>query len=107
MQVSISSNVSGYTKKIFYTSGNLICYTIGNFIGPLLLRQNQAPRYLPAMSVYIAANVIVILLFAYIRYSYTQINKKRNLDKNTNVVALPNDLEDITDVQNPAFVYRT
>lgn len=34
LQTSISSNVSGYTKKIFYTGGNLVAYCIGNFVGP-------------------------------------------------------------------------
>lgn len=107
MQASISSNVSGYTKKIFYTSGNLIFYTIGNFIGPLLLREKDAPRYFMGMGVYVAANAIVIVLFLFLRHSYTQANKRRHLDKNTNIVALPDDLEDITDVQNQNFVYRT
>lgn len=107
MQASISSNVSGYSKKIFYTSGNLIFYTIGNFIGPLLLREKDAPRYFMGMGVYVAANVVVIILFVFLRYSYTQANKKRHLDKNTNIVALPDDFEDMTDVQNQNFVYRT
>lgn len=107
MQASISSNVSGYTKKIFYTSGNLIFYTLGNFVGPLLLRQKDAPRYFIGLSVYIAANIFVICLFLYIRYSFTEINKKRRLDKNSNVVALPGEMEDITDAQNQNFIYRT
>lgn len=107
MQASISSNVSGYSKKIFYTSGNLIFYTIGNFIGPLLLRKQDSPRYLMGMGVYIAANVIVLCLFAYIRLSYVRANKRRHLDKDNGAVALPEDLEDITDAQNPNFVYRT
>lgn len=106
LQTSISSNVSGYTKKIFYTSGNLIFYTLGNFVGPLLLRNKDKPRYLPAMGVYIAGNVISFLLFAYIRWTYVRINKKRNLNKDTNVVALPDEIEDITDAQNENFVYR-
>ncbi|KAI8054193.1 major facilitator superfamily domain-containing protein [Gilbertella persicaria] len=107
MQASITSNVSGYTKKIFYTSGNMISYTLGNFIGPLLLRSKEAPHYLTGMSIYIAANVLVILIFLYLRFSYVRANKMRNLDKNDNTVALPDDLEDISDVQNPKFVYRT
>lgn len=106
LQTSISSNVSGYTKKIFYTSGNLVFYTIGNFVGPLLLRQKDAPRYIPGMGVYVAANVISILLFIYVRWTYVRENKRRNLDKNTNVVALQGDIQDITDRQNPDFVYR-
>ncbi|GAA5815396.1 hypothetical protein MFLAVUS_008904 [Mucor flavus] len=107
MQASISSNVSGYTKKIFYTSASLISYTLGNFIGPLLLIEKDKPRYFMGMGIYVAANVVVILLFLFLRYSYTQANKKRHLDKSTNIVALPGDLEDITDAQNPNFVYRT
>lgn len=106
LQSSISSNVSGYTKKIFYTSGNLVFYTFGNFVGPLLLRAKDKPRYLPAMGVYIAGNVISFLLFAYIRWTYVRTNKKRNLNKDTNIVALPDEIEDMTDVQNENFVYR-
>ena len=34
LQTCISNNVSGYTKKIFYTGGNLVAYCIGNFVGP-------------------------------------------------------------------------
>ncbi|KAI8330658.1 major facilitator superfamily domain-containing protein [Choanephora cucurbitarum] len=106
MQASITSNVSGYTKKIFYTGGNMISYTLGNFIGPLLLRNKDAPRYLTGMGVYIAANVLVILLFIYVRFSYVQANKRRNLDQKADLVALPSDLEDLTDTQNPNFVYK-
>lgn len=106
LQASITSNVSGYTKKIFYTSGNLVFYTFGNFIGPLLLKDDEAPRYLTGMGVYIACNVLVILLFAYVRYTYVKANKQRNLvEKDT--VALPNGIEDLTDVQNENFIYRT
>jgi cbb3-type cytochrome oxidase subunit 3 len=107
LQASIASNVSGYTKKIFYTGGNLVFYTIGNFIGPLLLRNKEAPRYLTGMGVYIAANVLTIILFAYVRLVYVKENKKRHLDKNINIAALPDDLEDVTDLQNEHFVYRT
>jgi MFS family permease len=108
LQASTASNVSGYTKKIFYTSGNMVFYTFGNFIGPLLLRSQDSPRYLMGIGVYIAVNVIVILLFANVRYFYVQANKKRNLDgKRADIVTLPDDVEDITDVQNPHFVYRT
>jgi hypothetical protein len=106
LQTSISSNVSGYTKKIFYTSGNLVFYTFGNFVGPLLLRQKDAPRYIPGMGVYIAANVITIFLFLYVRWTYVRNNKRRQLNKDTDIVALPGEVEDITDVQNEQFVYR-
>jgi hypothetical protein len=37
-QASITANVSGYTKKIFYTSGNLVFYTFGR---PLYFSKNR------------------------------------------------------------------
>lgn len=107
MQASITSNVSGYTKKIFYTSVNLVFYTFGNFIGPLLLVEKDEPRYLTGMGVYLACNVICILLFLFIRYSYVKENKKRQIHNDSPDVSLPNDLEDLTDVENKHFVYRT
>lgn len=82
-------------------------YTIGNFVGPLLLRNKEAPRYLSGMGVYIAANVLAILLFAYVRLVYVRTNKQRHLDKDVNIAALPDDLEDMTDKENEHFVYRT
>lgn len=107
LQASITSNVSGYTKKIFYTStGNLIFYTFGNFVGPLLLRAEDSPRYIPAMSIYVACNAVCFLLFGYIRWNYVRENKKRD-NHDLNAVALPDDLEDLTDKQNQNFVYRT
>ncbi|KAL7333711.1 hypothetical protein PS15p_202576 [Mucor circinelloides] len=106
MQASISSNISGYTKKIFYTSVNLIFYTFGNFIGPLLLVEKDAPRYLTGMGVYVACNIINILLFLFIRYSYVKENKKRLLNNESSNVALTGELEDITDVENKNFIYR-
>ncbi|KAG2215929.1 hypothetical protein INT46_004185 [Mucor plumbeus] len=106
MQASITSNVSGYTKKIFYTSVNLVFYTFGNFIGPLLLVEKDEPRYLTGMGVYLACNVICILLFLFIRYSYVKENKKRLLHNGSPDVSLLGDLEDFTDVENKNFVYR-
>ncbi|GAN09188.1 dal9 allantoate permease [Mucor ambiguus] len=106
MQASITSNVSGYTKKIFYTSVNLIFYTFGNFIGPLLLVEKDSPRYLTGMGVYVACNIMNILLFLFIRYSYVKQNKKRQADNELAEIALPGELEDLTDVENKHFVYR-
>lgn len=99
LQASIASNVSGYTKKIFYTSaGNLIFYTFGNFVGPLLLKAEDSHRYIPAMSIYVACNAVCFSLFGYIRWNYVRENKKRN-KHDLIAVALPDDLEILTDEQ--------
>lgn len=107
LQASITSNVAGYTKKNFYTACNMIFYTFGNFIGPLLLKDKDAPRYLPGVGVYIAANAICIICFFIVRLLYVRDNKKRNIENVDKNVSLEGDLEDITDVQNPHYVYRT
>lgn len=106
LQTSITSNFSGYTKKVFYTGGNLVFYTFGNLIGPLLLVTRDSLKYVMGMGIYIGANAFIIILSGYIRYSFVLANKRHHLDKNSNAVALPDDLEDITDVQNEHFVYR-
>ncbi|KAI8353638.1 major facilitator superfamily domain-containing protein [Choanephora cucurbitarum] len=107
LQTCISNNVSGYTKKIFYTGANQIAYTIGCFIGPLLLRSRDAPRYLPGIGVCIGADVMAILLFLCVRYTHTSLNKKRNVNhRRSNIVALPEEIQDLTDTQNPHFVYQ-
>ena len=41
LQTMISNNVSGYTKKIFYTGGNLVAYCLGNFVGPLMMVDHE------------------------------------------------------------------
>ena len=37
----IGNNVKGYTKKIFYNSSIMVAYTVGNFIGPLMMAEQQ------------------------------------------------------------------
>ncbi|KAI8969162.1 major facilitator superfamily domain-containing protein [Mycotypha africana] len=107
MQTSISNNVSGYTKKIFYTSCAIIFSTFGNFTGPLLLRSQDEPRYIMGLSVYAAANAVVVICFILIRFSYARENKRRMLNKAADAVALPDDFKDLTDKQNQHFIYRT
>ncbi|CAO3610416.1 unnamed protein product [Cunninghamella blakesleeana] len=109
MQTSISNNVKGYSKKVFYTSSQLVFYTIGNFVGPLCI-VNQAPRYIIGMSVYCVANVIIFCLFALIRWDIVRCNRKKQLTgggvagaSSTDKTEVANDL---TDVEDPHFIYR-
>lgn len=107
-QASITSNVAGYTKKNFYTAVNMIFYTCGNFVGPLLLREEESPRYLTGMCVYIGANCLSLACLFVLRLMYVKANKKRlrNCHGNENV-ALEGELQDITDAQNYHYIYRT
>ncbi|CDH61084.1 mfs allantoate transporter [Lichtheimia corymbifera JMRC:FSU:9682] len=101
--VSLANNVSGYTKKIFYSSCLIVLYTIGNFAGPLMMVDWQAPLYLGGMIAYIAADVITIVLLWIARRSMAKINAQRlskGISHNATVMT------DMTDGEDPNFIYR-
>lgn len=103
MVTSISNNVSGYTKKIFYNGMVMIFYTIGNFCGPLMIVETQAPNYISAMVGYIVANSIVVCLLLIARYKMSSVNKER---MSSSAVIMTNVEDDLSDVQDTNFLYR-
>ena len=108
--LSMSSvNIAGYTKKSFYIGTATVTYCLGNFIGPILLQESFAPRYIPAMIIMIAAVVLTALLFLFLRWSYHRENRYRKQLKDDN--KLPEVTEsveedDLTDKKNLHFVYQ-
>ncbi|KAI8393772.1 major facilitator superfamily domain-containing protein [Radiomyces spectabilis] len=100
---TIANNVSGYTKKIFYNGLLMVFYTVGNFVGPLMMVESQKPTYIGGMIGYIVANTIVIVLLLIARWRMAIVNKQR-LSKPSEYVT--NVEDDLTDVQDPNFIYR-
>ncbi|KAI7894135.1 major facilitator superfamily domain-containing protein [Mucor mucedo] len=100
---AMTNNVSGYTKKIFYSSAIMVFYTIGNFAGPQMMVSSQKPLYLGGMIGYMAADVICIILLQYARYSMAKVNKQRLENPSTEKI---DTTKDLTDVENPHFIYR-
>ncbi|KAJ8661204.1 hypothetical protein O0I10_002953 [Lichtheimia ornata] len=101
--VSVANNVSGYTKKIFYSSSIIVFYTIGNFAGPLMMVDWQAPLYLGGMIAYMAANAISIVLFLIARYSMAKSNRER---MERGITKTTTGMTDLTDREDPNFIYR-
>ncbi|KAI9276859.1 major facilitator superfamily domain-containing protein [Phascolomyces articulosus] len=107
----ISNNVSGYTKKVFYNGAYLVVYCLGNFTGPLMIRENEAPRYLSGMVGYMTGMIITIILFLYTRWTIVRDNRYRQRLKLENKLPPPplstreNEL-DYSDGQNLRFLYR-
>ncbi|KAI8149498.1 major facilitator superfamily domain-containing protein [Fennellomyces sp. T-0311] len=62
---SCSCNVSGYTKRTFYNALIYIALCIGNFVGPLIMFEHEAPRFLSALKGYMIADLIAAALFIY------------------------------------------
>ncbi|KAI8357357.1 major facilitator superfamily domain-containing protein [Choanephora cucurbitarum] len=103
----VSNNVTGYTKKIFYNGVLMIFYTIGNFVGPLMMVE---PPYIGGVIGYLIADAIVIVLLLVARWRMSLINRRRLLvlNNSTNTmaaVAHNYDLDDISDVQDQTFIY--
>ncbi|KAI7878734.1 major facilitator superfamily domain-containing protein [Mucor mucedo] len=102
-QTLVSTNVSGYTKRNFYNAVNMVAMTFGNFIGPLLMIDNQAPGYFGAMTGFSIANaaLIVCLIINYI------LMKNENKRRIANPPTTPTDVYlDLTDAQDRNILYK-
>ncbi|KAI8081453.1 major facilitator superfamily domain-containing protein [Halteromyces radiatus] len=108
MQTSISNNVKGYSKKVFYTSSQLVWYTIGNFVGPQMM-DNQSSPYLGAMLGFTGANIIAFFLYGYVRWSLVRANLRRGFPAKPSAAGqfdYSKKVDDRTDVEDVSFVYR-
>lgn len=76
---------------------------IGNFCGPLMMVQNQNPPYLGGMIGYICAITIAAGLLVIARWRMAVVNNKR-LAVTPSVMT--NVEDDLSDVQDPNFLYR-
>ncbi|KAI8984398.1 major facilitator superfamily domain-containing protein [Mycotypha africana] len=100
---SLANNVAGYTKKIFYSSSVIVFYTIGNFAGPQMMLAKQKPLYLGGMIGYIAADILCIVLLQISRYTMAKSNKQRLANPSEKKIDVN---QDLTDKENPHFIYR-
>ncbi|WWC67173.1 uncharacterized protein I206_101080 [Kwoniella pini CBS 10737] len=111
MMGSMYANTGGYTKKMTVYALGYIGYCVGNIIGPQTFLAKQAPLYVGgvvAMLVCYSLAIVVIGLF----YLYLlRLNVKKAAEYEANKATLEaedqllSDWQDLTDLQNPRFVY--
>lgn len=97
------ANVTGYTKKLFYNAMNMIFFTLGNFIGPLVMLDNEKPTYKTGMIIYCIGNGLILALLFLNRQLQAKTNKHRLANPTSEVVDVKDDL---TDRENKSFIYR-
>lgn len=105
----ISSNVAGYTKKTTVAAMYLIGYCAGNIIGPQTFRPKDAPRYIPAEITILCCWGVCLLDLAFILWYYRRLNKKNEAIRTAPGYRKLDNQEflDLTDRENPEFVYTT
>ncbi|KAI8138304.1 major facilitator superfamily domain-containing protein [Fennellomyces sp. T-0311] len=109
VQASVVNNVVGYTKKTFYLGSLMACYSLGNFIGPLMMLEREAPRYYSGLTGFIIADVVCCCLYVTIRWIYRRENLRRQkMDRDGMLPPIPENREelDLTDREDLHFYYR-
>ncbi|KAF2151573.1 MFS general substrate transporter [Myriangium duriaei CBS 260.36] len=73
------ANTAGYTKRSMASSGLYIGYCLGNFVGPLVFKANDAPRYpkgfLVVVITAIAAGILALIYRGLCMYTNSQRDK--------------------------------
>jgi MFS family permease len=104
----LACNVAGHTKRTYATAGMNAAFAIGNIIGPLTFRTQDAPLFQPAKLTLVIMWASSILISALLFVYYTLVNKSR--DKKSK--AEGEDVSDtkayagLTDKQNVTFRYH-
>ncbi|PGG96397.1 hypothetical protein AJ80_09833 [Polytolypa hystricis UAMH7299] len=90
------ANTAGYTKRSVTSSGIFMGYCLGNFVGPLLFKPEDAPTYAPGFIAVLITSIVTVILAIVYRYYAMWENQKR--DKSGTVEAFENAfLDDSTD----------
>ncbi|ORX51983.1 MFS general substrate transporter [Hesseltinella vesiculosa] len=100
---TIANNVSGFSKKIFYTSVCTVFYSIGNVAGPFFMVESQKPSYYGAMIGYCCAGFLCVVCLGLARLWMAKLNKEKERMQTAEKPRVP--LTDITDREDPYFMY--
>ncbi|KAF2721898.1 MFS transporter [Polychaeton citri CBS 116435] len=105
----ISSNVAGYTKKTTVAAMYFVGYCVGNIIGPQTFVATDAPRYIPAeITIICCWGVTLMDLLLIYWYCKRQNNKKAAIRAQPDYIKAENqEFLDLTDRENPEFIYTT
>lgn len=101
-----AANQAGHTKKVTMNAVLLMSFCLGNILGPLTFRNNDAPSFIPAKVTIVAVDGVAILTTVLLLWYYRWQNKKR--DRELEGVEHKRDIEfaDLTDLENREFRYR-
>ena len=103
----ISTNVAGWTKKTTVAALYLIGYCVGNIIGPQIFREKDSPQYRPAeITICVCYFLCVVdVLFIYV-WCKRENRRKAKIREEPGYTKIDGqEFYDLTDRENPEFVY--
>ncbi|CAH0047325.1 unnamed protein product [Clonostachys solani] len=102
----VGANYAGHTKKVTMNAILLMSFCLGNIIGPLTFKKEDAPGYLPA-KITIVVTVAVAIGFTLILLGYYKWENDRRDRRATSITLQGNgDFLDLTDMEIPNFRYQ-
>ncbi|KAI9284271.1 major facilitator superfamily domain-containing protein [Umbelopsis sp. AD052] len=105
----LTRNVGGQTKKATATAINFILWATGNAIGPQVFQAVDAPRYIKGFGVHLACYGVLFAVMLGLRFYFIRQNAKKakilQAQAEQKDAELTHSFDDLTDMQNPNFVY--
>jgi hypothetical protein len=106
----ITSNVGGQTKKQLTSAIIFVGVCIGNIAGPFFFKSEQAPTYRLGIGAILVCNCLEFLMFLVFRFLFIRANKQKEAERAARAAGVKTDenltaLADITDWENPNFIY--
>ncbi|KAK4493727.1 hypothetical protein PRZ48_014912 [Zasmidium cellare] len=101
-----AANQAGHTKKVTMNAILLMSFCLGNILGPLTFRDEDAPSYTPAKVTIVAVDSVTIVLTIVLLAWYVWQNRKRER-QTAGIEQEPNvEFADLTDRENAWFRYK-
>ncbi|GKT51015.1 thiamine repressible genes regulatory protein thi1 [Colletotrichum spaethianum] len=103
----VGANYAGHTKKVTMNATLLICFCVGNIIGPLTFTAESAPAYIPAKTAIIVTCALAMIFTLMLRSYYIWENRRRERLVENRELGHLKDIEfsDMTDRLNKEFRY--
>lgn len=102
--VSQLTDNQGHTKKVTMNAILLMSFCLGNILGPLTFRNEDAPEFTPAKITIVAVDSTVVVAVAVLLWYYRRENKRRD---EAHVEHRPDiEFSDLTDRENLELRYK-
>ncbi|KAK3708023.1 hypothetical protein LTR37_011716 [Vermiconidia calcicola] len=101
-----AANTAGHTKKVTMNAVLLMAFCLGNILGPLTFRDEDAPNYTPAKITIVAVDSFAIGTTVVLLMYYRWQNKKRDGMMAHIEHKRDQEFADLTDIENKEFRYK-